>query len=136
MKLREIVSGGQTGVDRAALDFAIRHNIPHGGWVPRGRLTEAGPLPMHYNVQEMPHRSYAERTEQNVINSDGTLIVSHGKLTGGSLLTRQLAKHHQRQWLHIDLNQYGDLSAAANVVSRWVDEQALSVLNIAGPRAS
>jgi len=131
----KIVSGGQTGADRAALDFAIHHDIPHGGWVPKGRLTEAGPLPARYNVQEMPLRSYAGRTEQNVINSDGTLIVSHGKLTGGSLLTRQYSKRHRRPWLHIDLSRC-PLSDAAMLVSRWIDGQGIAVLNVAGPRAS
>ncbi len=131
----KIVSGGQTGADRAALDFAIRHDIPYGGWVPKGRLTEAGPLPARYNLREMPHRSYEERTEQNVIDSDGTLIISHGKLSGGSLLTRQYAKRHRRPWLHIDLNRQ-PLSEAATLVSHWIDAQAVSVLNVAGPRAS
>jgi len=131
----KIVSGGQTGADQAALDFAVRHGIPYGGWVPKGRLTEAGPLSARYNLQEMPHRSYAKRTEQNVIDSDGTLIISHGKLTGGSLLTRQYAKRHRRPWLHLDLNRQ-PLSDAAVLVCRWMDAQAVSVLNVAGPRAS
>ncbi len=131
----KIISGGQTGADRAALDFAIRHGIPYGGWVPKGRLTETGTLPARYNLQEMPHRSYAERTEQNVIDSDATLIISHGKLSGGSLLTRQYAKRHRHPWLHIDLNRQ-PLSEAATLLSHWIDAQAVSVLNVAGPRAS
>ncbi|NLN60188.1 MAG: hypothetical protein GX147_05685 [Deltaproteobacteria bacterium] len=135
MKFTKIISGGQTGADRAALDFAIRHGIPHGGWVPKGRLTEAGPLPRRYHVQEMPRRSYAARTEQNVLDADATLIVSHGKLTGGSRLTRQYAKRHQRLWLHIDLDHYTLLNAAA-LLSRWLDSHPIQILNVAGPRAS
>jgi len=92
----KIISGGQTGADRAALDAAIELDIPHGGWIPKGRKTEDGGLPEKYHLKEMPTGSYAARTEQNVIDSDGTLIVSHGKLNGGSALTRRLAKKHKR----------------------------------------
>jgi FMN phosphatase YigB (HAD superfamily) len=134
--ITKIVSGGQTGADRAALDFAIKNDIPHGGSIPKKRLTEEGRLPDHYQMREMVTRSYAQRTEQNVIDSDGTLIISHGKLSGGSALTRQLAKKHQRPWLHIDLNKYSDLSEAVLLVSRWIADKAIKVLNVAGPRAS
>ena len=76
--IRKIISGGQTGADRAALDVAIKFNIPHGGWIPKGRKAEDGRLPDRYQLQEMPTPSYPERTEQNVIDSDGTLIFSRG----------------------------------------------------------
>ena len=82
--ITKIISGGQTGADRAALDVAMAHGIPHGGWIPKGRKTEGGPLPTKYQLQEMPTNSYPERTEKNVVDSDGTLIISHGELTGGS----------------------------------------------------
>jgi len=82
--LTKIISGGQTGADQAALDAAIEMGIPHGGWIPKGRLTEAGPLPEKYNLQEMPSKDYLKRTQQNVLDSDGTLFFSHGDLTGGS----------------------------------------------------
>jgi len=85
--LQKIISGGQTGADRAALDFAIGFDIPHGGWIPKGRKTEDGVLPDKYKLKEMPTASYPKRTEKNVLDSDGTLILSHGKLTGGSALT-------------------------------------------------
>ena len=98
----KIISGGQTGADRAALDVAIELGVPHGGWIPKGRLTEEGSLPAKYQLKEMPTASYPKRTEQNILDSDGTLIVSHGNLAGGSALTRKLAKKHQRPWLHID----------------------------------
>ncbi len=84
----KIVSGGQTGVDRAALDAAIKLGIAHGGWVPKGRLAEDGPLPETYRMRETASAAYSERTERNVIDSDGTLIISRGELTGGSEATR------------------------------------------------
>jgi len=81
--IQKIISGGQTGADRAALDFAIKRGIPHGGWIPKGRKTEDGTLPEKYHLLEMPTGSYSKRTEKNILDSDGTLIVSHGLLTGG-----------------------------------------------------
>jgi hypothetical protein len=83
-KITKIISGGQTSADQAVLDVAIKKGIPHGGWIPKVRLTEAGILPEKYQFKEMETGSYPKRTEQNVIDSDGTLIVSHGTLTGGS----------------------------------------------------
>ena len=133
--LEKIISGGQTGADRAALDFAIKHKIPHGGWVPKGRLAEDGPLPAKYKLTEMPTDSYHERTEQNVIDSDGTVIISHGKLTGGSAYTVKMAKKHDRPHLHIDRKQYEMLPASLEILS-WLDENNIKVLNVAGPRAS
>jgi hypothetical protein len=100
--LKKIISGGQTGVDRAALDVAMRLGIAHGGWIPKGRLTEDGPLPPHY-LQEMPTDEYEARTEKNVLDSDGTLIISRGSPTGGTDYTRKMALKHGKQLLHIDL---------------------------------
>jgi hypothetical protein len=82
--IKKIVSGGQTGADRAALDFALKFFKPHGGWIPKGHITEDGPLPDKYQLEEMPTGSYPARTEQNVIDSDGTVIFSRGKPTGGT----------------------------------------------------
>lgn len=135
MSIRKIVSGGQTGADRAALDVALERGIPHGGWIPRGRLTEDGPLPGRYRLWETETRSYAGRTERNVLDSDGTLIVSRGRLNGGSALTRQLAKRHGRPWLHVDLAVLGGEEAARRV-RVWLRENRIRVLNVAGPRAS
>ena len=87
--ITKIISGGQTGADRATLDSAIKHGFPHGGWIPKGRLAEDGPLPAKYKLKEMPTSSYPAQTEQNVIDSDGTLIISHGKLGGGADLTKK-----------------------------------------------
>jgi hypothetical protein len=133
--LKKIISGGQTGVDRAALDVAIRWNIPHGGWVPRGRLAEDGPLPEKYGLKQMPTESYAARTQQNVIDSDGTLIIARGKLTGGTDLTREMALKHKKQLLGIDLT-ITDLAGAASLIASWIRMRRIAVLNVAGPRAS
>ena len=99
MMVKKIISGGQTGADRAALDVAMELGIEHGGWIPKGRKTENGRLPNKYQLKEMPTASYSKRTEQNIIDSHGTLIISHGKLTGGSALTRRLAKKHKKPCL-------------------------------------
>ncbi|HEY7840487.1 MAG TPA: putative molybdenum carrier protein, partial [Gammaproteobacteria bacterium] len=94
--LQRIVAGGQTGVDRAALDAAIRHGIAHGGWCPRGRLAEDGTVPDRYALRETNSWDYAERTERNVLDSNGTLILNSGPLEGGTLLTREFAEEHGR----------------------------------------
>ena len=133
--IRKIVSGGQTGADRAALDFAIEWNISHGGWIPKGRKAEDGKLPQKYRLKEMDTTDYARRTEQNVLDSDGTLIFSHGKLTGGSALTRNMAQKHGRPWLHVDLFKINSFSAAQSIHT-WISEQHIGVLNVAGPRQS
>jgi len=133
--IKKIVSGGQTGADQAALDVAIKLDIPHGGWAPRGRLTEDGPLPEKYHLEEMPTGNYQDRTEQNVIDSDGTVILSHGKLSGGSAYTRDMALQHARPWLHIDLNKMLKFEAAQKI-SAWIAENGVEILNVAGPRAS
>ena len=102
--IKKIISGGQTGADRAALDVAIKLSIPHGGWIPKGRKTEDGTLSEKYKLKEMTTASYPKRTEQNVIDSDGTLIFARGKLTGGTDLTRKMTLKHKKQLLGIDLN--------------------------------
>jgi len=131
----KIISGGQTGADLAGLDFAIKHNIPHGGWIPKGRVTEDGPLPEKYALQEMPTKSYPKRTEQNILDSDGTLIVSRGKLTGGSALTRKLASMHEKPCLYVDLDTM-TVPDAGKAVVKWATKKDVEVLNVAGPRAS
>lgn len=133
--IEKIVSGGQTGADRAALDAAIEIGIPHGGWVPRGRLAEDGVIAPSYHLSEMPTDSYADRTEQNILDSDGTLILSHGALSGGSALTQALAEKHERPCLHIDLDRIPAFKAAA-MIAAWTARQHIHTLNVAGPRAS
>ncbi len=133
--LIKIISGGQTGADQAALDAAIKLGIPHGGWIPKGRKTEDGILPDKYNLKEMPTGSYPERTEQNVIDSDGTVIISHGELTGGSKLTDKLAEKHYRPCLHVNLNKTPAF-IASSIISAWIDLHKILILNVAGSRAS
>ena len=133
--IRKLISGGQTGADQAALDAAIKLGIPHGGWIPKGRLTEKGTLPDKYKLTEMPDTSYAARTEQNVIDSNGTIIISHGPLSEGSEYTRQMAIKHHRPYLHIDLNQ-APAFKSATLISAWIDKNSIEILNVAGPRAS
>jgi hypothetical protein len=133
--LEKIISGGRTGADRAALDFAIKQKIPHGGWGPKGRLAEDGDLPKKYRLAESPTSSYQRRTEQNVLISDGTLIISHGRLIGHEAYTRKIAKKHYRPVLHVDLNKNDTLQASLEILN-WLDEYAIKVLNVAGPKAS
>ena len=133
--LKKIISGGQTGADRAALDFAMKMDIPHGGFIPKGRLAEDGPLPSKYNLKEMRTKSYPRRTEKNVFESDGTLIVSHRRLTGGSQYTMDMAIMHGKPWLHIDLTETSILEAAQKVID-WALNNQIETLNVAGPRAS
>ena len=133
--IKRIVSGGQTGVDRAALDVAIKLGIAHGGWIPRGRLTESGALPHKYHLKETSSSQYSERTEKNVVDADGTLIISHGPLTGGTEYTREMTNQHRRPWLHIDLDRMAAFQAATDI-NRWVLQNRIEILNVAGPRAS
>jgi len=133
--IKKIISGGQTGADRAALDAAFELGIAHGGWLPKGRITEEGPLPERYNLHELSSASYPARTEQNVIDSDGTLIVSHGKLTGGSAYTRKMAMKHGKTWFHADLNRLPTFQAAM-LIEDWTAKNGIETLNVAGPRAS
>ncbi len=133
--IKKIISGGQTGADRAALDAAIKLSIPHGGCIPKGRIAEDGTLPEIYRLKEMPTESYPARTEQNVIDSDGTLIIARGKLTGGTDYTRQVTLKRHKQLLGIDLNIISHFDAASLIAS-WIKLQRVQVLNVAGPRAS
>lgn len=131
----KIISGGQTGADRAALDAAIKMGIPHGGWLPKGRKTEDGPLPQRYALRELESDNYKKRTEKNVIASDGTLIVAYGPLTGGSALTESLTIKHDRPCLVLDLEEISQ-AQAAEAARKWLRENRISILNVAGPRAS
>jgi predicted Rossmann-fold nucleotide-binding protein len=133
--VRRIVSGGQTGADRAALDAALRAGIAHGGWVPRGRKAEDGRIHARYRLREMASYRYADRTEKNVRDSDATLIVSRGPLTGGSRLTLGLARKHRKPCLHVDLAVTG-MEEAETRVRTWLEENEVTTLNVAGPRAS
>jgi hypothetical protein len=131
----KIISGGQTGADRAALDFAIENNISYGGWVPKGRITEDGTLSEKYHLQEMPTEEYFKRTEQNILDSDGTLIVFHGHLKGGSALTVFLAEKYHKPCLSINLNRTAFIEGAERI-HKWIKDNNITILNVAGPRAS
>ncbi|MDH4062981.1 MAG: putative molybdenum carrier protein [Acidobacteriota bacterium] len=136
MKLTTIVSGGQTGVDRAALDVASARGFATGGWVPIGRTAEDGVVPARYTgLREAGSPSPAVRTALNVRDSDATLIVARGPLTGGSRLTLDEARRRRRPVLHLDLALL-DRDAAVTRLRRWLREVDPVVLNVAGPRAS
>ncbi len=130
--IEKIVSGGQTGVDRGALDAAIACNVPHGGWCPKGRLAEDGPIAKCYQLIELDSRDYAVRTEQNVIDSDGTLILYRHTLVGGTLLTHRLAQRWKKPLLRVRLDRAIDYDRMA----AWITEHQIRILNIAGPRGS
>jgi hypothetical protein len=128
----KIVSGGQTGVDRAALDVALEVGIPCGGWCPQGRRAELGPIPECYPLKETPWSGYPQRTDWNVRDSDGTLVLSRGKPDGGTALTINLAAQYQKPFLVIDLNENPD---PVDVIA-WAKTHRIQTLNVAGPRES
>jgi len=131
----KIVSGGQTGVDRAALDFAIRHGYEHGGWCPRGRLAEDGVIPTIYRLCETDSPGYDERTEKNVLDSDATLIVARVKeLSGGTAFTKSCAEQYSRPWLAV-YEGNGVLKNAAAIL-KFLKRHKVRRLNVAGPRES
>jgi hypothetical protein len=131
--IKKIISGGQTGADRAALDWAIRNRVPHGGFCPRGRKAEDGAIPEHYQLTELETAAYVRRTERNVQTADGTLIVTcTPKLSRGTGRTAELCKLHSKPMLHIQ--------AATPDPGVWlrafVEQHSIAILNVAGPRAS
>lgn len=129
-----IISGGQTGADRAALDFAIAHGLPHDGWCPRGRMAEDGPLPLQYRLRETPSRKYAQRTEWNIRDSDATVVFSTCReVSGGTALTLAFARRLGKPLLHLFRD---DLDTAATKLRSFVFQNRVQKLNIAGPRAS
>ena len=130
--LKKVVSGGQTGVDRAALEAAIELGIEHGGWCPRGRLAEDGVIPAHFNLVETESPLYHVRTQRNIVDSDATLILHFGKVTGGTLLTRRLARSHGRPLLETNLQEDRPPLEALD----WLRANSIQVLNVAGPRES
>ena len=131
----KIISGGQTGADWAALDFAIAHGIPHGGWCPLGRKAEDERIDDRYQLQETPTADYLQRTEWNVRDSDGTVVFSLAAvLSGGSKLTVELAEVLGKPCLHLSRERDGD--SAATKLRAFLATHPIRVLNVAGPRAS
>jgi len=131
--LRKIVSGGQTGADRTALDWAISRGVPHGGWCPKGRRAEDGPIPAHYALQETDSANYLVRTEQNVIDSDGTVVFSiKPLLSGGSKKTADFARKHGKPLLHL----HPGIETPGHELAAFIQTNGIKVLNAAGPRLS
>lgn len=129
----KIISGGQTGVDRAALDVALKHGIESGGWCPAGRLDECGRIPDRYPVKELQDAGFAERTLQNVKDSDGTLIIHPGKLSGGTEQTVRFCVELQRPHELIDACSVST-KKAAQLIANFVRQNKIDALNVAGPR--
>ena len=135
MDFPKIISGGQTGADRAALDWAIANGIEHGGWCPQGRLAEDGVITAQYDLRETPKTDNLQRTEWNVRDSDATTIISLAtRLTGGSLATAKLASDLGKPCLHLSGLQ--DAQENARQLADFLRRHEVQILNVAGPRAS
>lgn len=132
MSLVKIISGGQTGVDRAALDAALARGLAVGGWCPAGRRAEDGVVPERYALEELASTDYAARTEKNVLDADATLVLNLGVLADGTELTVRLAKKQRKPYFVVQLEGNPDSCAAAS----WLRKLNVQVLNIAGPRES
>ena len=128
--VERIISGGQTGVDRAALDVALELNIPCAGWCPRGRFAEDGIIPNRYPLSGTPTSDYSERTIWNVRDSDATLIITWGPPTGGTAFTHACALNLEKPHRVVDLLEAPNPAS----VTDWIVEGQIRVLNIAGPR--
>jgi len=136
MKTIQIVSGGQTGADQAALRWAIQHQVPHGGWCPRERRSESGPIPEIYRLRETPNETYEERTMWNVRDSDATVIFTLQEgLAGGSAHTAVACVDIGKPVLHLAAATFTPREAA-HALSHFLKKHHVTVLNIAGPRAS
>ena len=132
--IKKIISGAQTGADRGGIDAAIECGVEYGGWLPKGRMAEDGKVPARYDAMvEMTRGGYPKRTEANVVDSGGTVVFSYGKLTGGSALTRRLCKKHGKPFLYVDLGKDPD---PVYLLSDWVTEWDIKILNVAGSRES
>lgn len=135
MPLKKIVSGGQTGIDRGALDAALEAAFFCGGWCPAGRLAEDGAVPRHYPLTALERGGYSERTLRNVLESDGTAIICRGEIEGGTAHTRDCCLARGKPLLVIDAAQASSREAAAEI-GAFIARENIAVLNVAGPRAS
>lgn len=133
--LKRIISGGQTGVDCAALDAALDSNFPCGGFCPKGRIVEDGVIANKYPLQEHQSSNYAQRTLENVLQGDGTLIIYFNELKGGTALTSRFCKNHQKRFILINANEC-DYSEATKAILSFVQQHEIETLNVAGPRKS
>lgn len=132
----KIVTGGQTGTDRAVMDFALSHGFPLGGWCPRGRLAEDGIIPSRYPLQETPSEDVSQRTEWNARDSDATLILTYGPPLGGTKWTIECAKRHRRPFLCSPLDNPPEFLTQRQQLFHWFSNHPIKILNIAGPRES
>lgn len=135
MSLSKLVSGGQSGVDRGALDAALAAGFPCGGWCPPGRAAEDGVIPARYPMTEMPSGSYRERTRQNVLDSDATLVIYFEELQGGTEQTVLDCIKHEKPYKLIDATEIAP-ARAAELTVQFIARHGAAVLNVAGPRAS
>ena len=135
MSLIRIISGGQTGVDRAALDASLDCNFACGGWCPEGRLAEDGVIHEKYPLIEIPGRGYNDRTLKNVLNSDATLVICIGKITGGTKLTVKYLKDHKKPLLLVNAELINIDDALLNLID-FINFNKVEILNVAGPRIS
>ncbi len=133
--LKKIISGGQTGVDRAALDAALNFNFPCGGFCPRGRKAEDGIISNEYPLQEHHSHNYSQRTLENVLVADATLIIYTNKLRGGTGLTLRLCKDHNKKHLLINAAEH-ETDKAAKITQNFIQQHKIEILNVAGPRKS
>lgn len=133
--INKIISGGQTGADRAALDFAIAHGIPHGGWCPKGRKAEDGAIPLRYKLNEMATGDYLKRTRQNIADSHATLILNIGELDGGTKRTVSFAQQLNKPFKIVQLDS-GDQKYTVEQIREWLRTACSGSLNVAGPRES
>jgi len=131
----KIISGGQTGVDRGALDAALEADIECGGTCPAGRKAEDGIIPEIYPLTELASNIYSDRTRQNVVDSDATLILHFGQLEGGTAFTRQCCMTEAKPYLVIDASEAAQAVLVQQVVD-FIRQNKVQVLNVAGPRAS
>lgn len=134
-KKMKIISGGQTGVDRAALDAAFECGVESGGWCPEGRIAEDGVIPEKYPVKELPGSGYRQRTKQNVLDSDGTVIIYFDSPSGGTKLTIALCVEQKRSYLLIDAKEF-TVDSAVQKIEKFINQHSIITLNVAGPRAS
>jgi hypothetical protein len=135
-KLRRIVSGGQTGVDRAALDAALGADFPCGGWVPGDRMAEDGVIAERYPLMALPNGNYQQRTRLNVVDSDGTVLLYSDFLSSGTRLTWDLCGFLNRPCILVRAREVPDPMMAADAVLKFIQENGIEVLNVGGPRAS
>ncbi|MDJ0819025.1 MAG: putative molybdenum carrier protein [Desulfobacterales bacterium] len=131
--IKKIISGGKSGVEIAALDAAIRLEIPHEGWCYRNRKTDTGVLPSHYNVKEIENPSYFERLEKNIIDSDGTVVLTYGQMPVGSKAVRNLADGHNKPLLNVNLGTHS-LDDTVSLIREWMAKHEIETIFFTGSK--